>query len=129
MRPWARIKELMDAVPEEKRRLIGGVAWSPVDQCGCIFGTLFPDTPKDTGSTTSMDFRSMFQYVHSESSQWEYAKEAEAFQAWARGLGLTYYDVWDLQEWNDTVHDLPKVRWDRVYAWVCRREQKEEIHE
>lgn len=132
MNPWRELRKLMDAVPEANRRLARHDAWRPDLGCGCVFGTLFPGTPRDESSR--INFATAIKRGEEPERQLpphDYPWVIEPFTAWAHSLGLTQQEVFDLQKYNDhcpATHSRTEpiwdMRWRLVYAYVTQKEKK-----
>lgn len=129
--PWKSIRKLMDAVPEERRRLLRFDSWRSDLDCGCVFGTIYPSTPRIESSR--INFRELLRKGEGAPGRSDYEFLVEPFTTWAHGLGLTLREVTDLQRMNDYCDATPRhdkdvrvARWELVYAYVV---QKEEAHD
>lgn len=119
---WDRILELMDQVPEGERRLCKYVAWAPQLGCGCVWGTLYPGTPRSISTPLSLDFGAMSQ------AQNPTDPIVKDFQAWITKMGISPLSVSILENIND--HLTPSVLsleglWARVYEAVRYRSSRE----
>lgn len=131
MNPWTKLRELMDAVPEDRRRLARFAAWRPDLGCGCVFGTLYPGTDRREGAKVNFAGAIRLGEEPEKSRQtFTHPKLVEPFTAWAHSLGLGRDDVYQLQHYNDQCpatsrHDetVWKARWRLVYAYIVRREE------
>lgn len=121
MNPWTKIRELMDAVPEEKRRLVAYDAWSARYGCGCFFGTLYPNTPRRPGRDTRMNYIGL-----AYDDEYVYGGDASLrFHEWMAEVGLTREDVHALQQKNDEYPGYStEERWFVMYEYVARRERE-----
>lgn len=122
--PWEKIGALMGAVPEEKRRLIARYAWSGLYGCGCIFGTIFPRTPRRTWRTTRLNFITLARSHDDpeDTTNVDYPVLGQ-FRTWMAETGLTPDLVVELQRFNDAHDDAtpPEELWRRVYDFVSQR--------
>lgn len=125
MNPWTKIRELMDAVPEEARRLIAYDAWDPAVGCGCIFGTLYPYTPRPSAQPTRINFVNLAYNTPGPDADGFSPETADRFRKWLKANDLSDNVVSDLQTANDAYdQDVPEEHWKRVYAYVVQREKE-----
>lgn len=105
---------MMDQVEPDQRRLASEVAWDPKVGCGCIFGTIYPDTPRVSGGRTFIDFGTSYSAPE---GPWDLK-----FKEWSKQIGLTLSDVENLQCVNDDFLDEdPTERWARVRRYCEAR--------
>lgn len=119
---WQKVLALMDAVSESERRLAFQDAWNPYLGCGCLFGTLYPNTPRNAPRSIVMDFAENF-YSKSHPAPW-----MRGFRDWAESQGLDRATVATLQSVNDSsplgMGDAGRTaRWTYVRRYVELREE------
>lgn len=122
---WTKLRALMDAVPEEKRRLLAYDAWNSRSGCGCFFGTLYPDTPRYTDHDTRMNYIGLANDDRDDYGEYSYGDDAPQFHKWMAEIGLTRENVRSLQQKNDQdPRYSSQERWRIMYEYVTRRERE-----
>lgn len=124
MNPYKRVLDLMDQVPQEKRRLVQTHAWDDKRDCGCIFGTLFPSLDRTYGRGINFfyDYKVALGYELEDPSMG--GGELDAFKTWAEGLGLNPLLIYKLQEINDA-EDAGDLTAPELWGYVYKRIQEE----
>lgn len=121
MEKYATILAALDALPPAQQKLAASAAWQPRNGCGCLFGTVIPDYPRDVWST--VDFRMALTLGPEKRGS-----GLDAARRWFDTVGLTLEDVSELQRYNDAClgdevfpseDHAARERFRRVRAYVA----------